>query len=121
MLVTTEMVLTRSEYAWTLESLRKTGSRASAGKSNDKYLERHENARRGLVDLAEQHAQADPDSCKTLNGLVECVMELREKDAFLALRPGGKPFSRRWIFETLRERFDFSTGKPVRKPFTERA
>jgi len=119
LLVTPDMLIARSDYLSALESLNKPDSRAYAGKSNESYRERHEKPRSGLADLAEQYAKLNPDSCQTLNGLVECVMDLRDKDEFLDLRPSRKPFSRQWVYKTLRERFDFSGGTPVRKPFTK--
>ena len=116
--VTPEMVVTRSDYLERITALRKTGSRKQAGKSTAGYFDRHERLRRLLVEIAENVATELDSDCSTLRAWIDTIYELRDTKRFDELRLVKPTFTRRWIEDLLRERFEFVQGKPVKKTFT---
>lgn len=115
LVVTAAMVVTRSDYLGHIATLRKTGSRIQAGKTTAGYRERHERNRDLLTEVAEEVAARNESECRAFREWADLVYELRDLPSCERLRQAKKTFSRSWVEKTLRARYEFIQGKPVKK------
>jgi len=117
--VSADMVIGRSDYsAERIAALRKTASRQKAKKTTSGYIERHERPRRMLMELAEQVVKDNPSQCNSFSNWAAEVFDLRTTTPFNGLLEVMPDLKLRWIQETLRDRYEFANGKPVRRTFT---